>query len=179
MKDSNMRVTVLCCPVSVLVPSSLRHSTAVSCCWTPILAPECVRAVCSNPFRACFGTQTTFQHRQAPAVPAGAGLGEQYCMHGWQDARCFVVGNCIFPFCWLVLYETFFFTWLFQSRLHFSFCFSQKIDRILWLTLPMQCCFAFYEEVSENTPVQGKVAWAARLGTDGDAIDDDRALATT
>ena len=126
MKDSNMRVTVLCCPVSVLVPSSLRHSTAVSCCWTPILAPECVRAVCSNPFRACFGTQTTFQHRQAPAVPAGAGLGEQYCMHGWQDARFFFVGNCIFPFCWLVLYETFFFYLAFSVKAALFFLFLPK-----------------------------------------------------
>ena len=59
-----------------------------------------------------FGTQTTFQHRQAPAVPAGAGLGEQYCMHGWQDARFFLLEIAYFLFAGLSCMKPFLYIFL-------------------------------------------------------------------
>ena len=148
------------------VPSSLHHSW---CCWTLILAPEWVRAVCNNPFGACLGTQMTFQHRQAPAVRAGAGLGEQYCLHGCQDARFFFLEIASFRLlaCFVCNLSCIFFSGLFflvKVALFFLFLRKVRSDFVAHFAHGVLFCFLWRKkkcfQVSENTSVQGKVAWA-------------------
>ena len=162
------------------VPSSLHHSW---CCWTLILAPEWVRAVCNNPFGACLGTQMTFQHRQAPAVRAGAGLGEQYCLHGCQDARFFFFGNCIFPFAGLFCMQPFlyiFFLAFFSQGCIFLFVSPKSLSGFCGSLCLWSAVLLFMEEkemFSRTRRCRAKLL--GRHGTDVRAIDDDRALATT
>ena len=138
-------------PGSGPVPSSLRHSTAVWCCWTPILAPEWVRAVYNNPFSACLGTQITFQHRQAPAVRAGAGLGEQYCLHGCQDA-CFLlleIASFRLLVCFVCNLSCIFFPGLFLVKTALFFLFLPKVRSDFVAHFAYGVLFCFFMEEKE------------------------------